>query len=73
MNSPVVWSKLTWTVCSKLRVRDNVCRNCLPTTSMYCLVWSKPTWPVCSKLRGGEIAYCEFSRGMVKANMDRVF
>ena len=37
------------------------------------VVWSKPTWTVCSKLRGGEIAYCEFSRGMVKANMDRVF
>ena len=37
------------------------------------MVWSKPTWTVCSKFRGGEIAYCEFSRGMVKAIMDRVF
>ena len=37
------------------------------------VVWSKQTWTVCSKLRGGEIAYCEFSHGMVKANMDRVF
>ena len=37
------------------------------------VVGSKPTWTVCSKLRGGEIAYCEFSRGMVKANMDSVF
>ena len=37
------------------------------------VVCSKLTWTVCSKLRGGEIAYCEFSHGMVKANMDRVF
>ena len=36
-------------------------------------VWSKPTWTVCSKLRGGEIAYCEFDHGMVKANMACVF